>query len=132
MIFVDTNYFLRFFLGDQVSQHEEAKALFQRAAKGEAELGTSAMVFFEVYWVATSFYAFHRENVAEFLHNILKMEFIDLENRDLLTQAVLLYADTSYDLEDAYNLAYARSIKAKAFATFDKKLQRKFWESLKQ
>lgn len=55
MIFVDTNYFLRFLLADQEEQHQTAKALFKKAAIGEVDLFTSLIVFFEVYWVLGEF-----------------------------------------------------------------------------
>lgn len=126
MIFVDTNYFLRFFLGEPHDQHLQAKLLFQRAAAGNEELSTSVVVFFEVYWVASSFYRFEKEKVAAFLQNMVKMEFIHLENRLLLVEATRLFIETSYDLEDAYNLAYADAIRASSFATFDAKLKKKF------
>ena len=126
MIFVDTNYFLRFFLGEPHDQHAATKTLFQKAARGEVELGTSVIVFFEVYWVASSFYRLDRDHVAKFLQNILMMEFIHLENRPFLVDAVSLYRDMNFDLEDAYNLVYARETGAKELATFDGKLKKKF------
>ncbi len=126
MIFVDTNYFLRFFLGEPYDQHAQTKELFQKAARGETELATSLIVFFEVYWVASSFYHLEKEKVVEFLQNILKMEFIKLENRSILIDAVSLFGLTPFDLEDAYNLVYAKRIRAKEFATFDVKLRKKF------
>lgn len=129
MIFVDTNYFLRFFLGEPYDQASRVKALFQKAARGDVELATSLVVFFEVYWVTSSFYRLEKEKIVEFLQNMLKMEFIHLENRTLLTEATFLFAETSFDLEDAYNLVYARTIRTKEFATFDVKLKKKYYSS---
>ncbi|MEK7543662.1 MAG: PIN domain-containing protein [Patescibacteria group bacterium] len=131
MIFVDTNYFLRFFLGEPYDQATHVKTLFQKAARGDVELGTSVVVFFEVYWVASSFYQVDEEKIAEFLQNMLKMEFIRLENRPILIEAVSLYRGMNFDLEDAYNLAFARTSRAKEFATFDVKLKKKSLEILK-
>lgn len=129
MTFVDTNYFLRFFLGEPYDQAARAKTLFQKAARGDAELTTSLVVFFEVYWVASSFYRLEKEKITEFLQNMLKMEFIHLENRAFLSDAVSLYQNTNFDLEDAYNLVYARASRAKEFATFDVKLKKKYYAS---
>ena len=126
MKFVDTNYFLRFFLKDVNVQHKEAHRLFQRAALGQEKLITSVIVFFEIYWVAESFYKLDKKTISSFLRSILKMEFITLENREVLTTALSLYEDTSFDLEDAYNLAFATSSQAKDFITFDVKLEKKF------
>lgn len=126
MNFVDTNYFLRFFVGEPHDQRDDAKALFQKAAEGKIDLCTSLIVFFEVYWVASSFYGFKKDKAALFLQNMLKMEFIRLENRDLLMKAVSLYESSAFDLEDAYNLAYARSVSVEEFVTFDVKVKKKF------
>jgi predicted nucleic-acid-binding protein len=126
MKFVDTNYFLRFFLKDISDQHKEAHRLFQKAALGQEKLITSTVVFFEIYWVAESFYILDKKTITSFLRNILKMEFITLENREVLTIALSLYEDTSFDLEDAYNLTFATSSHATDFMTFDVRLGKKF------
>lgn len=56
MMFVDTNYFLRFLLEDNKAQAQKVKQLFETASRGEGEeLTTSLVVFFEIYWVLTSF-----------------------------------------------------------------------------
>lgn len=128
MMFVDTNYFLRFFIGTPVDQHQDAKTLFQKAARGEMKLCTSLVVMFEIYWVATSFYKFDKEKIVEFLSNILRMEFIEVECKDVFAEAVSLYAKSLFDLEDAYNLAYAQSIRVDDFVTFDVKVKKKFNE----
>ena len=51
MVFVDTNYFLRFLLKDIDNQFKEAKQLFLKSAQGDISLTTSVIVFFEVVWV---------------------------------------------------------------------------------
>lgn len=126
MTFIDTNYFLRFFTGQPADQYELAKSLFHKGATGETTLITSVVVFFEIYWVATSFYGFDKEKTTELLRNVLKMEFIRLENRDVLTGAVTRYESSTFDLEDAYNLVYARQSGVRDFASFDQKLKKRF------
>lgn len=122
MIFVDTNYFLRLLLADHHANHTAARILFDGAAKGKIKLFTSVLVFFEVYWVLSSFNNKKRADTIFVLENILNLECIRIENRPLLETALQLFTSRSIDLEDAYNLAYARKYGAKHFATFDKKL----------
>ena len=55
MVFVDTNYFLRFLLNDVSDQHASARQLFEDGARGVRQLCTSLVVMFEVYWVLSSF-----------------------------------------------------------------------------
>lgn len=124
MIFVDTNYFLRLLLNDSTGQHAIARALFDDAAKGKAKLFTSVIVYFEVYWVLSSFYNKNRRELIILLTDILNLEFISLEERPLLETALQTFKSRTIGLTDAYNLAYAKKFGARHLATFDKKLAR--------
>lgn len=126
MIFIDANYFLRFLLADITPQHAEAKALFLAAAEEKKTVITSTIVIFELYWVFTSFYGKNKKDVASILVQILAMHFVGIAERDILKDAVSLYNKSVFDLEDAYNIMYAKAKGAKEFKTFDKKLQRAF------
>lgn len=126
MTFVDTNYFLRFLRDDIAVQAKEARELFDAASRGKVRLLTSTIVFFEVYWVLTSFYRTQKRDVARVLQGIFAMSFIVLHERDTLSRAVEIFAATNVGLEDAYNLAYAQTHEAEDFKTFDKKLGKMF------
>lgn len=124
MMFVDTNYFLRFLLADQEEQHKTAKALFKKAAAGAVDLFTSLIVFFEVYWVLSSFYKKDKKELIEKLEGLLSMTFITYQDRDVLAGAVRVFKETPLDLEDAYNLTYASKNGANELKTFDQQLQK--------
>lgn len=125
MIFVDTNYFLRFLLGDIVSQHSEAEKFFLDAADGKVALFTSTIVFFEVYWVINGQFKKDKEKVANLLDKLLRMVFIDIENHEILSKSLELYKKTNLGLVDVFNMVYAQSKNAKDFKTFDKNLVKK-------
>lgn len=125
MIFVDTNYFLRFLLKDN-PQHEIAKKLFLEAAEGKISLTASVIVFFEIYWVLSSYYNRQKKDVAETLEKILKLTFIKFAQRDILSESVEVFKNTTLSLEDAYNLAWAKSNNITSFKTFDVKLEKYF------
>lgn len=126
MIFVDTNYFLRFFLKDIKKQYTDAEVLFEKSALGKIQLFTSVIVFFEIDWVLSSFYKVSKERVIVILEKILKMDFLLIEWRELLNMAVEIYKNSNLDLEDSFNLVYAQNMKAVSFATFDRKLSKEF------
>jgi len=126
MIFVDTNYLVHFFLADNQDQYQKAKTLFDQAASGKRSLYTSVIVFFEIYWVFTKFYKKQPTQVFQILKNILEMNFIKIENDQILREALNLFEYTGYDLEDAYHLAFCRIHQIDKMSTFDQKLQRKF------
>ena len=128
MTFVDTNYFLRFLLADVSEQHRKAKGLFEDAALGKIKLFTSTIVFFEIYWVLASFYEKDKKQLTKILSDLLLMSFVKLIERDLLKQALEVFTKSNLDLEDSFNLVYAKKKKARIFKTFDKKLRKK-WET---
>lgn len=123
--FVDTNYFLRFLLGDNLRQREVATKLFMVAAKGEILLVSSVVVVFEVYWVLTDYYKIRNEDLAEKLWKMVSLS-VDFENRGILMTAIKGMKGHNFDLEDAFNMNYALNLEVDEFKTFDKKLQRKF------
>lgn len=126
MMFIDTNYFLRYLLNDISEQHEEAKKVFLAGSEGKAELMTSSVVIFEIVWVLGSFYGVEKRGVVEALGKILQLSFIELEERDIFAHALPLFEKTNLSLEDCYNIYYARSrgVKSDSFKTFDKKLEK--------
>jgi predicted nucleic-acid-binding protein len=126
MIFVDTNYFLRFLLNDVNQQHRKAKELFTQAALGKVKLFTSMVVFFEIYWVLSSFYGKKKREIVKILKDVLKMEFINWENIGFLKKAIIIFSRQNVELEDAYNVVYAKKNGAKKVKSFDKKFQRVF------
>ena len=131
MTFVDTNYFLRFLLKDNNLQHRNAKQLFLSAARGEIEVATSLIVFFEVYWVLKSYYEKKKDELNTTLNKILSLTFIKLAEREKLTKSLKLFASTTLSLEDCYNLILAKELAVENFASFDEKLKKHFKLSLR-
>ncbi len=126
MIFVDTNYFLRFLLNDISEQHKQVKDLFLSGSEGKINLVTSTMVIFEIYWVLSSYYEKEKIEIVKVLEKILKLTFIELKERELLLNSLKLFEKTNFDLEDCYNLYYAKLQNIDSFKTFDKKLKKEF------
>jgi predicted nucleic-acid-binding protein len=126
MIFVDTNYFVRFFINDNSDQYGEAAKLFGEAAKNRLKLFTSVVVFFEVNWVLTSFYKFKKNEVKTVLRGILDMPFLEIDNKECLADCLESYEKSNLGLEDVYYLEYAKKMGAIEFKTFDVNLDRAF------
>ncbi len=130
MIFVDTNYFLRFLLKDINNQYLEVKKLFLKASEGKEKLFTSTIVIFEINWVLSSVYKKSKGERAQTLQKVIALKFIDLAERQILSDSMVVFQNTSLDLEDCYNLAYAKARVAKEFRTFDIKLAKEFNKKL--
>ena len=124
MIFVDTNYFFWYLMADVPQQHQQVKRLFSQAAQGKTKLFTSTIVIFEIVWVSASFYQKNKLEIIKLLESVLSLNFIFLAERNILNASIMLFKQSSLDLEDCYNLFYARALHGRGieFATFDKKL----------
>lgn len=126
MIFIDTNYFLRFLLNDVPHQHLTAKNLILKGARNEVDLCTSLVVIFEVVWVLRSYYEKNKENILRSLRKILELSFIKISEREYLEKSFFLYEKTNLSFEDCYNLIFAKNFLAEEIATFDRKLIKEF------
>lgn len=126
MIFVDTNYFLRYLLQDDQKQYQIAKQLFLAGSRGTVKLMSSTVVFFEIYWVLKSYYSVPKNKLLQTLESMLRMQFVRFYDRDILEKTIKLFDKTTLSLEDCYNLSYAKVHSAGGFKTFDKKLEKEF------
>ncbi len=124
MVFIDSNYFLRFLLDDDSYQHQVAKMIFQQAAEEQMRVCTSLVVILELFWVLSSFYQKTKSEVITIMQAILDLQFIELAERRYLQDALLLYKRSKIEFEDCYNVVYARARGVTDFKTFDKKLLR--------
>lgn len=120
--FIDTNYFLRLLLKDNKKQFEEVYSIFKKAVDQEIKIYTSVIVFFEIYWVLSSFYKKDKLRIIEYLKKILRMDFLEIENRPILQETLILFAKQNLDLEDCYNISYSKYNNIDKFFTFDKKI----------
>ncbi len=125
MIFVDTNYFLRFLLKDIRTQYTEAKNLFLLVGKSDIKLLSSVVVFFEIFWVLRSSYGKDKQSLVVTLDKLLKLN-VEFDRHKILVNSVNLFKKMNLSLEDCYNLAFAREQGIKSFKTFDLKLVKAF------
>ena len=126
MTFVDSNYWLRYLIDEDSRQGHLAHQLLLDAASGKVELASSLVVFFEIYWVLHSFYHRNQAELQSLLMSVLDIDCIFWDDKDLLRQAVSHMDEFGYDLEDAYNLVWAKDQDCDDLASFDAKLQKKW------
>ena len=98
-VFVDTNVFLRFMLGDVATQTERARKIFNEAIMSHVKLHTSTIVIFEIYWVLKSSYDFFGNDLKQKLIQVLQLT-VEFENHELLVEAINQMDKYNFDLED--------------------------------
>jgi predicted nucleic acid-binding protein len=101
--FVDTNVFLRYLTKDDPSKYERCREMFKKALEGDITLSTSGMVIAELIWTLLSYYKVPKAEVIEKVSVILGTENLFVPDKDVLADALVLYARKNIDFIDAYN-----------------------------
>ena len=73
-----------------------------------------------------TYYQKSKAEIIKILQKVLTMNFVNIDERDLLKSALNLYKVENLSLEDCYNLIYAKDNKAVSFKTFDIRLAKAF------
>lgn len=121
MISLDTNVLVRFFVDDP----DDRESTKQRPAAVKAisqRSFVSVTVLLELEWVLRGFYELPAKETSSVLRALASIPHVTLEDRDAVLTAVE-WMDKGLDFADALHLA--RSGKAAALATFDKRLARR-------
>lgn len=117
MIALDTNVVVRFLTEDEPGQAARAKALI------EAEpVFVAKTVLVETEWVLRSFYRLEPAAIAAGFARLLGLASVEVEDPWAIARGLRWY-EQGLDFADALHLASAQQ--ADAFATFDRRLQRK-------
>jgi predicted nucleic acid-binding protein len=106
--FVDTNVFLRYLTKDDPSKYERCRQMFKSALEGEITLSTSEMVIAELIWTLLSYYKVPKAEVVEKVSVILGTENLFVPGKDILADALVLYARKNVDFIDAYNAVFMK------------------------
>ena len=102
-LFTDTNIVLRYLLRDHEGMYLAVVNIFEQAEQGEFALSIEPMVLAECIYVLTGpIYRRERAEVAQALSEILVLQGVTCEDRDLLTESLTLYAEQNVDFTDAY------------------------------
>jgi predicted nucleic acid-binding protein len=106
--FVDTNVFLRYLTKDDPSKYERCREMFKRALEGDITLSTSGMVIAELIWTLLSYYKVPKAEVIEKVSVILGTENLFVPDKDVLADALVLYARKNIDFIGAYNAVFMK------------------------
>ena len=106
--FIDTNVFLRYLTRDDPSKYERCRAMFRKAIGGEIEITTSGIVIAELIWTLSSYYRVPKADVIEKVSVIVGTESLFIPDKDVVADALVLYARKNIDYIDAYNAVFMK------------------------
>jgi predicted nucleic-acid-binding protein len=118
---LDTNVLARFFIDDP----DDAQAALQRPAAVAAlseRAFVTVTVLLEMEWVMRGFYELPRIDIERVFRALLGIGHVTVEDRGAVIDALDLFGE-GMDFADALHLA--RSQRAAAFVTFDRRLARR-------
>jgi predicted nucleic acid-binding protein len=123
LVLLDTNPIIRYLTQDNPDQAARARALFERAARGEITLYVSESVVVEVVNVLSSRVTYHlpRHEVARHLVNIFSLRGLKIPAKQSYHRALDLWVTTTTvrDFVDALSVAQAERLKIPTIASFD-------------
>ena len=118
--FVDTNVFLRFLTKDDPATFERCRDLFRKGIEGEVILVTSGMVIAELIWTLLSYYKVPKAEVVEKMAVIIGTKGIDIPDRDIIAESLILFGRKNVDYIDAYNAMLMKRHRLEEIYSYDR------------
>lgn len=122
--FVDANVILRYLTRDPPEMAEAALRTMTAAQRGKVRLLLIPITVAEVVWVLESFYGHPKSNIAATLTQFLHADGLEVDDLDLLTEALVLYHEHNLDFADALVATRARRKGPPAIYSFDRHFDR--------
>lgn len=123
-LLVDTNVFLRFLTGDHARMAADSRRLIERAEAGELLLQTSHLALAEIVWTLDTQYGVSREEIAGMLRDLLGLQSLRVDQKEMLREVVDLYESTDVDFIDAYHAVDLRQRGLEGIVSYDRDFDR--------
>jgi predicted nucleic acid-binding protein len=121
---IDSNVVLRYLTKDPPKMAEAALRTLADAQNGKISLILTPLTVAEVVWVLESFYGHSKVKVAETMGQFLFCDGLEVENLDLLIEALTLYQGKNLDFADAFLAAIALRRGPQDIYSFDQHFNR--------
>ncbi len=100
---LDSNLLIRYLTGEPAGQASQVEKFMEQAERGEVRLALDRLIVAEVIWALTSsIYHFSMSDIARDFVPFLSSDHLDVENRELLIDAIELSRDKNVDFIDSY------------------------------
>ena len=117
----DTNYILRYLLRDNETHYVEAAEFFENVRSGKDFAVIAESVLVECLYILTKHYKVPRTESVKSLYGILLYKGVVNPNREILTKALTLFAESTLDPVDCLLIAMS-SIEGHSVRSFDRAL----------
>ena len=129
MIALDTNALVRMLIEDDQNQAKKVREAVSFAEKKSLQIIILSEVLIETVWVLEAVYKCAREEISQFLEILISTSTFTCPDSAVIRSAVQQYKKGG-DFADLVIIGQAKSHQAKIFFSFDKKLQKRFPDSV--
>jgi len=116
---IDSNVILRYLTKNPPKMAEAALRTLDDAQKGKISLLLTPLTVAEVVWVLESFYGQTKARISEIMGQFLFCEGLEVEDLDLIIEALTLYEAKNLDFADAFLAATALRRGPRGIYSFD-------------
>jgi predicted nucleic-acid-binding protein len=121
---LDTNVIVRYVTAGDPAQTAVVKALFEGAEEAREQLFVSSIALCELVWTLRGRpYRLSRREIATVLERLLATHLFELQDRDLVRQALLEYRKGRGDFADYMLGSQNRRAGCESTLTFDRQLR---------
>ena len=119
-MFIDTNVFLRFLIGDHADHATRARSLLKKVAEGELSGWTTTQMFHELAYVLTgTVFRMDRSETRARLDALLNLQGLEISERAVLADTLATWESTAIDFPDAYHGALIKARGETSLYSFD-------------
>ena len=121
MTAVDTNFLVRFLVGDDPKQSKTVYNILKEVEEQKSSLHVPILVVLELIWVLGSAYEISRKDILNSLDQLLLMPIFSFECLDAIQQFIQDSVSSNYDLSDLLIAHTAQDAGCDSILTFDRK-----------
>jgi len=121
---IDSNVILRYLTKDPPKMAAAALRTLDDAQNGKISLLLTPLTVAEVAWVLESFYGHSKAKISETMGQFLFCDGLEVEDLDLIIEALALYQGKNLDFADAFLAAIALRRGPQAIYSFDQDFNR--------
>lgn len=98
---IDANIILRFVTADHPEMSPRCRALFDRVQNGQEAVFLPQAALSDVVWTLRSFYKWPLEKVCAFLGNLLSLDGVHMQQKEMILDSLNMFEQKNIDFSDA-------------------------------
>lgn len=119
MKLVDSNVVIRFLTKDDPKKAESCRKLIEKEL-GSDNLLLSDLAIAEIIWVLESVYKLKKDEIKEKTEAILNSKGLNFQNKNLLSEAIIVYSTYNVDFIDAYQAVLMQHADINTIYSYDR------------